>query len=356
MVSTLLPLLALNHAPADAAVTAIVEPNDGRAPLVSAFNDAASSIDIYAFRLTLASNDDIVLALGAAVGRGVAVRALVEPCPGEGAEVCTPPNPDAQAACELLRQIGATVKWANPAFNKTHAKSILVDNSRALVLTLNLVPATFVNRRDYGLLTDDAGVLEDLSRVFTQDWQNDDPVTDCSLAPARSVDSTVQDYPTLVIGPDNARDRLIGTADAPGLILSTQSSLKIQVETMDSQDARGIIPALVDRIKAGVQVQVLLKPPTVGEPGNAESARRIIDAGGQARCQDGLHAKMYIADGQQVFVGSHNLTRSSLDRRREAGWITSDSAARTRLESVFDADWVLAGSCALPAGASLQAI
>ncbi len=352
LLSTLWLLLTWTSVTAAAAVTPFVEPDDGRNPVVSALNQTASSIDMYVFRLTLAGNDEIVVALGDAVSRGVTTRALVEPCPGEGAEICTPPNPEAQAACEMLRLAGAAVKWANPAFPKTHAKSILLDNSRALVLTLNLVPQTFVNRRDYGVLTDDAGVVEDLSRVFAQDWQNDDPVTDCSLGPARNADATVQDYLTLVIGPDNARDSLIGTVDVPGLILSALSSLKIQVETMDPQDARGITPALVDRINAGVTVQVLLKPPTTSEPENAESARLINEAGGHARCQNGLHAKMYIADREQAFVGSHNLTRSSLDRRREIGWITSDAGARARFEAVFDAYWVQAGGCALTFGES----
>jgi phosphatidylserine/phosphatidylglycerophosphate/cardiolipin synthase-like enzyme len=351
LLSTLCLLPTWTTVTVEAAVTPFVEPDDGRNPLVSALNQSTSSIDIYVFRLTLAGDDAIVIALRNAVSRGVIVQALVEPCPGDSAAVCTPPNPDARAACDMLRQVGAAVKWANPAFTKTHAKSILLDKSRALVLTLNLVPQTFVSRRDYGVLTDDAGVVENLGRVFAQDWQTDDPVTDCALAPGRTADATLQDY-TLVIGPDNARDSLIGTAEFPGLILSALSSLKIQVEKVDPQNARGIIPALVDRINAGVQVQVLLKPPTASEPENAESARQINEAGGQARCQTGLHAKMYIADGGQVFVGSHNLTRSSLDRRREIGWITSDSGTRARFEAVFDADWVQAGGCVLPFGAS----
>ncbi len=327
-----------------------VEPQDGRAPIIGAFNLATQSIDLYIFRLTLPSNDPIVDSLRAATGRGVAVRALLEPCAGEEGELCTPPNVDARAACELLTVGGALVKWANPAFMKTHAKTALIDNAISLIMTLNLVPQTFTVRRDYGVLTDDPGVAENLSRVFAQDWFDGDPILDCSLTPARVPDGSPDLYASLIISPDNGRDQLIGTPEAPGLILSAQApgSLKVQMEKIDPQNARGILPAIVDRIRNGVQVQVLLKPPTPAEPDNGVVAQEIIREGGQARCQENLHAKMMLVDtldGPRAFIGSQNLTRSSLDRRREAGWVTADIQTRALLEQSFNSDWTPALSC-----------
>ncbi len=344
-----------------------VEPDDGRAPLSGiqpdgAFAQATQSLDLYIFNLTLPADDDVVKSIRDAVGRGVTVRALLEPCPGA---VCDPPNAEARDACDMLIQGGVAVKWANPAFPKTHAKSVLIDNNKALILTLNLVPQTFTVRRDYGELTDDPGVVENLSRVFAQDWLDDptvdDPaVTDCSQPPNRPPFPRVQDYAALIISPDinpatgvsRAREQLVGTAEMPGLVRSAQASLKVQMEKIDPgnnpQNPQHILPALLEPIGRGVPVQVLLKPPTPTELDNRTVARRINMAGGEARCQPHLHAKMIIADAQQVYVGSHNLTHDSLDVRREIGRITSEQATLARFQQTFDADWPLAGSCELP--------
>ena len=342
-----------------------VEPDDGRAPLSGiqpdgAFTQATQALDLYIFNLTLPADDDVVKSIRDASARGVTVRALLEPCPGEGA-VCVPPNVEARAACDVLTQGGVTVQWANSAFPKTHAKSVLIDNNKALIMTLNLVPQTFTVRRDYGVLTDDPGVVENLSRVFAQDWSDDPtvddpPITDCSQPPNRPPFPRVQDYAALVISPDinpvtgvsRAREQLVGMAEMPGLIRSAQASLKVQMEKIDPQAMRGILPALVETIERGVPVQVLLKPATPTELDNRTVARRINMAGGEARCQPHLHAKMILMDAQQVYVGSHNLTRDSLDLRREIGWITSEQATLTRFQQTFDADWPLAGSCELP--------
>ena len=52
-----------------------------------------------------------------------------------------------------------------------------------------------------------------------------------------------------------------------------------------------------------------------------------------------VHAKTVIADGQRAFVGSQNLTATSLDRNREVGILIDDPAAIQRLQQVFEADW-----------------
>jgi phosphatidylserine/phosphatidylglycerophosphate/cardiolipin synthase-like enzyme len=321
-------------------VLPFVEPDDGRAPLTSELDQATQSIDIYVFILTLAANDEILNSLRSAVDRGVIVRALLEPCPGESS-TCVPPNPDAYNACLVLTQAGISVKWANPAFPKTHAKTTLLDNSRALVITVNLERSTFTVRRDYGVLTDEPAVVENLARIFAQDWQSDDPISDCSLTPDRISDATVQDYSTLSVTPDNGRQFLVGTVSAPGLIRSAQQTLQVQMEKIDPQENRGVIPALRDVVQRGAHVQVLLKDDAAG----VDAALRVVDAGGEARCQANLHAKMIIVDGERVYLGSQNLTRDSLDLRREIGWVTTDPATLGRFANTFDSDWAAARIC-----------
>lgn len=326
---------------ADAQVmTPFVEPEDGRDPIITALSQATRSIDIYVFALTLSGDDPIVNALRSAAAAGVSVRAVLEPCPGESAS-CIPPNPEAVNACVLLTGAGVTVKWANPAFIKTHAKTTLIDGATALVTTINLEPSTFLVRRDYGLVTDDPGVIENLTRVFNQDWQSDAPISDCAPPPNRTADATVQTYASLVITPDNARASLIGDAAVPGLILAASSTLQVQVEKLDPQASRGVIPALRDTAARGVSVQVLIKEGN----GSLPQADAVIAAGAEARCQSNLHAKVVIADGSQLFIGSQNLTRDSLDLRREIGWIITDPATITRFGNTFASDWAAAAPC-----------
>jgi phosphatidylserine/phosphatidylglycerophosphate/cardiolipin synthase-like enzyme len=326
-----------------AEVINFVEPNDGRAPIVAALDGATQSIDLYVFRLR---DEAIRSRLVAAQARGVSVRVLLEPCPGEGT-ACAPVAQEALDACLVLVQGRVAVKWANPAFPKTHAKSLVTDGTLALVTTINLTAETFdpPGSRDYGVRTDLPLVIADFAQAFAQDWQTDPPITDCSTQTPidRPSDPTVLDYPTLVVSPDNARDRLIGTVELPGMIRSATLSLKIHMEKADAQTNRGIVPAITDAIRSGVQVQMLLRPPSA-EPGNQAVADAINLAGGEARFQatPKLHAKMIIADGAEVFVGSHNLTRSSLDERREIGWILNDPATLQRFQQTFDADWASA--------------
>ena len=52
-----------------------------------------------------------------------------------------------------------------------------------------------------------------------------------------------------------------------------------------------------------------------------------------------LHAKCVVVDGTFFFVGSQNLRKVSMDRRREVGIIVEDPAMARRIERVFDEDW-----------------
>ena len=310
-------------------LSAFVELDAGRSPLIAVINGAASSIDVYFF---IQTDDPILSTFANAVARGVRVRAIIEQCPGG---TCTTPNSDAMAGCEGLLRAGVEIKWANQAFPKTHAKTMLIDGNRSVVTTINLEPKSFSARRDYGLITYDGGVARDFNRVFQQDWQNGDPLKNCQELPAtRPAANGVQSYEQLIVSPDHGREQILG------FIAAAKTSLKIQMEQIDPQNGRGIVPALVSAIKKGVQMQLLLSQPA-DQTGVQEAADAINLAGGQARFQSGLklHAKMIIADGQRMFIGSQNLTQDSLDLRREIGWIVSDESAIACFQQVFDADW-----------------
>ncbi len=52
-----------------------------------------------------------------------------------------------------------------------------------------------------------------------------------------------------------------------------------------------------------------------------------------------VHAKAFVADGRTVFVGSENISATSLDDNREVGIILSNSSIARRIETTFNADW-----------------
>ena len=50
-------------------------------------------------------------------------------------------------------------------------------------------------------------------------------------------------------------------------------------------------------------------------------------------------AKAIIVDGASAFVGSQNLTQTSLDKNRELGIVLTDRPNLDRLGAVFRSDW-----------------
>ncbi|HLL51444.1 MAG TPA: phospholipase D-like domain-containing protein, partial [Thermomicrobiales bacterium] len=52
-----------------------------------------------------------------------------------------------------------------------------------------------------------------------------------------------------------------------------------------------------------------------------------------------IHAKIIVADGERAFVGSQNLSATSLDQNRELGIIVDDPVNLARLMRTFEADF-----------------
>jgi phosphatidylserine/phosphatidylglycerophosphate/cardiolipin synthase-like enzyme len=55
-----------------------------------------------------------------------------------------------------------------------------------------------------------------------------------------------------------------------------------------------------------------------------------------------LHAKLIVADGV-AFVGSENMSPTSLGSNREVGVLVTEPAATAAITSQFDADWASSG-------------
>jgi phosphatidylserine/phosphatidylglycerophosphate/cardiolipin synthase-like enzyme len=286
----------------------IVEPDDGRQPLLDAIGQAQSSIDLAIYELT---DSQTVTALEDAAGRGVAVRVLAEPLPGgRAANVRT---------IAALAKKGVQTRDSSPSFRLTHEKAMVIDGSRALIMSLNLVAETFHDTRDAAITDTDASDVAEIESVFQADWDRS-PVT-------------VSD-PALVWSPDNARARLLG------LLESANTTLDIYAEELTD---RQVIAALTSAVDRGVSVRLLMTDTGSHDPARPGRSQ-LVSRGAQVRLlsKPFVHAKVVIADGATAFAGSENFTAQSMDDNRELGLRTSDPQIIGRLSSVFDQDWTRA--------------
>ena len=116
-------------------------------------------------------------------------------------------------------------------------------------------------------------------------------------------------------------------------------------------------PVLVELEKAGargVKVRFLLSAKMLDQdPASAARIRRIpgaevrsFDLSGVSRGI--LHAKYFVVDGREAFLGSQNFDWRALEHIHELGVRTSDPRIVGRLADLFAIDWAFAGSGKLP--------
>jgi cardiolipin synthase len=290
---------------AQTAAQPVIEPDDGRQPLLDAIGGAQSSIDVAIYELT---DSRIAAALEAAAARGVTVRVLAEPKPGGRAA-------NARTLSELASK-GVQTESSAPGFYYTHEKAMVFDGATAWIMSMNLVAETFDNTRDVALLDTNPTDVAEVESVFQADWNRE---------PATVSDSA------LVWSPENARARLLA------LLSSASSSIDIYAEELTDHEVES---ALTDAVGRGVQVRLLMTDSGTRDP--ARPARsQLIAAGGQVRLLEKpyIHAKVVIVDGGRAFAGSENFTATSLDQNRELGLLTSDPDAVSRLSASFNQDW-----------------
>ncbi len=365
-------------APAPGGPILIVQPDDGRAPILEVINAATSSIRLTIYAITdlesvaqtpAAPAGSIVQALIDKAQRGVSVRVIVDQeqagSSGNAAKV--------QATITALRAAGAVVKTSSTAFCFTHQKTFLVDGptaanpgapGTAVIMTLNLMPGYFGGTRDYGVITREAGVLAEVARVFESDFALDSPATGCAFAhapatttpPPAATDTPALSEGPLVWSPVSSKSKLLA------LIASTTSSLLLTTEELTDADSVCAVQA-VAQSAARPFVRILLS----GDTGsNAAAVKHLTGLGLsnlEVRTMPGLpatpsatapqtplymHGKQVLVDGARGWLGSENLTNTSLLQNRELGYLFSDPAMISRLQAAFTADFSTPGA-SLPA-------
>jgi phosphatidylserine/phosphatidylglycerophosphate/cardiolipin synthase-like enzyme len=303
-------------------ISLFVEPEAGAGPILDAINGAKTHIDLEVYML---SNDEVVNALIAAAKRGVKVRVMLEPNPYNPANPNSP-LPINRTTAAKLAGTGVQVAWSDPQFRFTHSKTMVIDRTAGYVMTLNLTRSGTSRNREFAAIVTDEAELRDLNRLFQADWDHV-PFTPRSKR--------------MVVSPANAHQRLTD------LISGAKKSLTIYDEILYDEPTQDLLGA---KARAGVDVRVLMGDP-VTMPGNSVAAARLKSLGVKARYITApvVHAKMITADDATSYIGSVNLTSTSLLKNREVGILLSDGAHIGTLNGTFSMDWAVSQDFAPPA-------
>jgi cardiolipin synthase len=286
-----------------------VEPGAGFSPVYSLITGARHSIDVtmYEFADTTAERD-----LAAAARRGVQVRVILDHKELQ----------DNSGAYDYFRSHGVKVVWSSSSFTYTHQKTLVIDGSKAMIMTANLTSEYYSTSRDFLVVDSSRTDASAIAVVFDADFAHR------AVRPGDGSD--------LVWSPTDSQDKLLG------LINGATKSLRIYSEEMGDTT---IEKALISAAKRGVDVQVCGE----NEDGEYDSAFSKLAAAGvhvsyySSSTGFYIHGKVIEADygtaHAKVFIGSENFSSTSLNRNRELGLIISSSAIMSAIARSFAADF-----------------
>ena len=220
-----------------------------------------------------------------------------------------------QKYSDLLAAAGAHVAWSDPQFTYQHAKFILVDDRVAAISTGNFSRTYSIALERNFVATDrDPADLADLGALFDADWLGHTPDMGCTR---------------LVISPVNARPRVLDVIDS--------ATTTLTIESMQFADS-AVRAAVQARVAAGVDVRVM-----IADAGwitaNASAAAYLKGLGVTVKWIPHLHTKVVVADGTRAYLGSENLSETSLDHNREVGLVVTDATSIAPLTTTFETDW-----------------
>jgi phosphatidylserine/phosphatidylglycerophosphate/cardiolipin synthase-like enzyme len=254
-------------------------------------------------------------AVVAAKQRGVTVRVMLNPARRNGER-------DNESTRRALDRAGIPVKDANPAFDLTHEKSMVVDDRAAYVKSLNWTTKNLTETRDYAIVTEHRHEVTEVVDCFEADWHRD------TFEPPKKSH--------LIWCPGPGRDRICAFIDA--------AKRRLFVQNERFQDSV-IIERLVRASRRGVKLHIMARPP------HTLKRDKLVEGVGGLRIMDDLgikvhklkhlklHGKMLLADGVAALIGSMNFAAGSLDDRRELAIEVRDDNIVDRLHKTAKHDW-----------------
>jgi phosphatidylserine/phosphatidylglycerophosphate/cardiolipin synthase-like enzyme len=291
--------------PRSAPVVVSVQPDEGEKAYVDLIGRARKSLRVFAY---LMGAGGVLDGLKAQAQKGLDVRVILDA--GQTANVKYE---------QQLVAAGAKVMWSDTTFPFMHAKVIVGDDREAIISTGNFSLSYIQKERNFTAVTSDPKDVGTLLALFEADWQR------------KSADLTCT---RLLVAPTNSRPRLLD------LIGAARTSLVVHSMQFADTEIRTAVHA---RHQAGVDVRVLLADPGWVET-NTDGAAFLKGAGIPVRwlASPSVHTKDIVVDGKLAYLGSINLSNTSISKNREVGIIFNDASAVQRLLSAFEKDWAAA--------------
>jgi phosphatidylserine/phosphatidylglycerophosphate/cardiolipin synthase-like enzyme len=270
---------------------------------------ARHSVDLTMYEL---EDTQAEAALAADAERGVDVRVILN---------SSYTRSDNDAGFAYLQGHGVHVHWATSRYALTHQKTLVIDSSVTVVMSLNWTSRYYYDTRDVAVVDRTPADIEAVQATFNADYDG------AAVTPSPGAD--------LVWSPTTSLTSLLG------LINGATRSLAVENEEMDNWE---ITDALVAAARRGVDVEVCMTNSSSWDA----AFRELTDAGVHIRVYSPdaslyIHAKVLVRDpglsDQEAFAGSQNFSTESLRYNRELGVMIRSSPLIGQLESMIQGDY-----------------
>jgi cardiolipin synthase len=281
----------------------IIEPDMGRAPVLTMISQAKNSLDLVMYGFT---DKKILDQLIQAKKHGTKINILLEPHPYKNEN-------ENQWATTKLKNAQINLFNSNSHFDLTHQKTLISDQRQAMIMTFNFTKSAFDNQRNFALVIDDPTEIKEILSVINTDTQQKN--------------STVSS-PNLIWSPDNSRQKILD------LIHQAQHEIKIYAQDISDYQ---LIGALAKAARSGKSVQVITNQP---KPKLARKMAFLKKSGVDIFVSQDyfIHAKVILIDQKIAMLGSINFSKASLEKNRELSIITHDANVLKELLNTFKKD------------------
>jgi len=310
--SALAPLLTAWSTSAGASgpsLRLLTEPQAGLEPIYRLISGARSSVDLTMYEL---ADPTAEVDLAADARRGVNVRVILDQHREKSANY---------GAFDYLAAHGVHVRWG-PADTTFHQKTLTIDDTTSVIMTLNLAARYYRSTRDFAVIDTRRADVSAIADTFDADFAGH------SITPPDGRD--------LVWSPTNAQ------ASVLSVISHATHTLGVEDEEMDDP---AVTSALAAAARRGVNVKIIM----TAEAQRDHASSELSSAGAHIRLYPDrsgvlyIHAKVIVADagrsGQQALIGSQNFSIASLDYNRELGVQTRNGAVVAPVSATLARDY-----------------
>jgi phosphatidylserine/phosphatidylglycerophosphate/cardiolipin synthase-like enzyme len=279
----------------------LVYPGPGPQPAVELIAQAQNRIQLNTYELT---SDSVKHAIVKAIHKGVSVRIILEGSPYRGKSI-------ARKEFRWCKRVKVDCKRAPKRFRYDHAKYFVVDGTTAWIGTMNFTWHGLNKNREAAYVTQRPKIVAAASAVFHADWTGKR-----ASAGARKV---------LMLSP-----KAVKTLSR---LLSRKGPVRIETEEL------GHMRRITPKLKAlGKRLKLIL--PTGLSDYDKRNACKLAAAGAKVRvlASPRPHIKMVLTP-KRVFIGSQNMSYTSLNKNREMGLVLVPPSGGGVLGKTFTHDW-----------------